>query len=65
MRHPVHQRTVEGNEPTGWDAPRKTHPHLCDHCKQRATATERQAERIEDGHQQQRQAVPEQKAGGT
>ncbi|MFH8858295.1 hypothetical protein ACH4HW_34875, partial [Streptomyces rochei] len=23
-------------EPTGWDAPRDTHPHLCDDCKQNA-----------------------------
>ncbi|MFI8327360.1 hypothetical protein [Streptomyces sp. NPDC085529] len=42
-------------EPAGWSAPRETHPHLCDDCKQRAHAAERQAA----------QAVPEQKAGGT
>jgi hypothetical protein len=37
-------------EPTGWDAPRETHPHLCDDCKQRATTTEHQAEHTKHGH---------------
>ncbi|MFF5538647.1 hypothetical protein ACFY71_40405 [Streptomyces cinerochromogenes] len=32
--------------PAGWDAPRDTHPHLCDDCKQRAITTERQAEQL-------------------
>ncbi|MEU1010996.1 hypothetical protein [Streptomyces sp. NPDC005890] len=49
-------------EPAGWDDPRETHPHLCDDCEQRAITAERQAEH---GHQEQDQAVPEQKAGGT
>jgi hypothetical protein len=47
-------------EPAGWGAPRETHPHLCEDCKQRVITTERQAEQAV--HEQ---AVPEQKAGGT
>ncbi|MET9450843.1 hypothetical protein [Streptomyces cinerochromogenes] len=27
-------------EPAGWGAPRETHPHLCDLCKQRAITAE-------------------------
>ncbi|MFC8996241.1 replication-relaxation family protein [Streptomyces rochei] len=48
-------------EPTGWDAPRDTHPHLCDDCKQNALTAERPAE----PHRHERQAVPQQKARGT
>ncbi|MEV8465094.1 MULTISPECIES: hypothetical protein [Streptomyces] len=48
-------------EPAGWDAPRETHPHLCDDCKQRAITVEPQAEH---GRPEPDQAVPEQKAGG-
>jgi hypothetical protein len=44
---------------------RDSHPHLCDDCKQRAVTAERQAERVEPEYQEQDQAVPEQKAGGT
>jgi hypothetical protein len=55
----------EAIEPTGWDAPRDTHPHLCDDCKQRAITAERQAEQAGSEHQEHDQAVPEQKAGGT
>lgn len=51
-------------EPAGWDAPRETHPHLCDDCKQRAITAERQAEYTEHEHQEQDQVVPEQKADG-
>lgn len=52
-------------EPAGWDAPRETHPHLCDDCKQRAITAERQAAHTQPEHQEHDQAVPEQKAGGT
>ncbi|GAA3043573.1 hypothetical protein GCM10017562_75850 [Streptomyces roseofulvus] len=52
-------------EPAGWSAPRETHPHLCDHCKQRAHAAERQAAQAGPEHEEHNQAVPEQKAGGT
>ncbi|MER7743512.1 hypothetical protein ABTX34_35340 [Streptomyces sp. NPDC096538] len=52
-------------EPAGWDAPRETHPHLCDDCKQRAITAERQAAQAGPEHQEHDQAVPEQKAGGT
>ncbi|MER6345339.1 replication-relaxation family protein [Streptomyces sp. NPDC001595] len=52
-------------EPAGWDAPRETHPHLCDDCRQRAITAERQAEQAGPEHQEHDQAVPEQKAGGT
>ncbi|MER5375940.1 hypothetical protein [Streptomyces sp. NPDC002553] len=55
----------KGMEPAGWDAPRETHPRLCDDCKQRAITAERQAEHTEYRHQEHDQAVPEQKAGGT
>ncbi|MEV5463046.1 hypothetical protein [Streptomyces sp. NPDC002788] len=51
-------------EPAEWGPPRETHPQLCDDCKQRAITAERQAEQ-ERGRQEQDQAVPEQKAGGT
>lgn len=51
-------------ERAGWDAPRETHPHLRDDCKQCAVTTERQAERTEHGRQEQDRAVPEQKTGG-
>ncbi|MFH8295425.1 replication-relaxation family protein [Streptomyces sp. NPDC018059] len=51
-------------EPAGWDAPRETHPHLCDDCKQRAITAERQAQQPAPEYQGQDQAVPEQKAGG-
>ncbi|MFF8036032.1 hypothetical protein [Streptomyces sp. NPDC016626] len=36
-------------EPAGWGAPRDTHPHLCDDCKQRAITAERQAEQADPG----------------
>jgi hypothetical protein len=49
-------------EPAGWDAPRETHPHLCEDCKQRVITAERQ---VEHGRQERDRAVPEQKAGGT
>ncbi|MEU1371621.1 hypothetical protein ABZ454_36685 [Streptomyces sp. NPDC005803] len=52
-------------EPAGWDAPRETHPHLCDDCKQRAITAERQAKQAGREHQEHDQAVPEQNAGGT
>ncbi|GGV91768.1 replication-relaxation family protein [Streptomyces massasporeus] len=52
-------------ESAGWDAPRETHPNLCDDCKQQAITAERQAEHTEHGNQKQDQAVPEQRAGGT
>jgi hypothetical protein len=52
-------------EPAGWDAPRETHPHLCDDCKQRTITSERQAAQARPEHQEHDQAVPEQKAGGT
>ncbi|MDQ0745898.1 transcriptional regulator NrdR family protein [Streptomyces africanus] len=52
-------------EPAGWDAPRETHPHLCEDCKQRAITAERQAEHTEQGHQEHDQALPELKNGGT
>ncbi|MFH9605599.1 hypothetical protein ACH4MK_33505 [Streptomyces rochei] len=52
-------------EPAGWGAPRETHPHLCDDCKQRAITAVRQAEEAGPEHQEHDQAVPEQKAGGT
>ncbi|WP_434976514.1 hypothetical protein [Streptomyces puniciscabiei] len=51
-------------EPAGWGAPRETHPHLCDDCKQRAMSAEHQAEHTEHGQQQRDQGVPEQKGGG-
>lgn len=51
-------------EPAGWDAPRETHPHLCDDCKQRAITTERQAEQAGHEHQEHDQAVPEQRTEG-
>jgi hypothetical protein len=51
-------------EPAGWDAPRETHPHLCDDCKQRAITAERQAEQAGHEHQEHDQAVPEQRADG-
>ncbi|MFF8366890.1 hypothetical protein ACF05F_33455 [Rhodococcus erythropolis] len=44
--------------------PREFHPHLCSDCKQRAVGAKRQAEYTKHGHQQQDQAVPEQKASG-
>ncbi|MFJ9968889.1 hypothetical protein [Streptomyces avermitilis] len=50
-------------ESAGWDAPRETHSHLCDDCKQRAITAERQAEHTEHARQEHDQAVPEQKAG--
>ncbi|MER5978560.1 hypothetical protein ABT142_18880 [Streptomyces sp. NPDC001857] len=50
-------------EPAGWDAPRESHPHLCDDCKQRALTVERQAERTPPVRQVQDQAVPEREAG--
>ncbi|MFH8496415.1 hypothetical protein [Streptomyces coeruleorubidus] len=55
---------------TEWGARRETHPHLCDHCKQRAIAADRQAEQPAPEHQEQDQdqdqdqAMPVQKAGG-
>ncbi|GGV54941.1 hypothetical protein GCM10010245_86950 [Streptomyces spectabilis] len=49
-------------EPAGWDAPRETHPHLCDDCKQQAVTAERQAQQPASDYQEQDQAVPEQKA---
>lgn len=52
-------------ESAGWGAPRETHPHLCDDCKQRAITAERQAEQAGFDVQEHDQAVPEQKAGGT
>ncbi|MDX3406434.1 hypothetical protein PV708_09430 [Streptomyces sp. ME02-6977A] len=52
-------------EPAGWGAPRDTHPHLCDDCKQQAITAERQAQQAGLEHQVHDQAVPEQKAGGT
>jgi hypothetical protein len=54
-------------EPAGWDAPRESHPHLCDDCKQRAITAERQAEHTQPGpeHREHDQVVPEQKNGGT
>jgi hypothetical protein len=51
-------------EPSGWDAPRETHPHLCDDCKQRAVTAERQAEQATHEHQEHDQAVPEQRTEG-
>ncbi|MBB1244523.1 replication-relaxation family protein [Streptomyces durbertensis] len=54
----------EAVQPTDWGAPKDSHPHLCDGCKQRAITAERQTVHIEHGHQQQDQAVPEQKDGG-
>ncbi|GGU08612.1 hypothetical protein ACH4HG_29800 [Streptomyces coeruleorubidus] len=42
-----------------------THPHRCDDCKQGAITAERQAEHTEHGHQEQDQAAPKQKTGGT
>lgn len=55
----------EAIEPAGRDAPRDTHSHLCDDCKQRAITAKRQAEHTEHGDQEHDQAVPGQKAGGT
>ncbi|WP_225080784.1 replication-relaxation family protein [Streptomyces sp. CoT10] len=52
-------------EPAGWDAPRETHPHLCDGCKQRAITAERQARQAGHEHQEHDQDMPEQKADGT
>ncbi|MEW1605601.1 replication-relaxation family protein [Streptomyces sp. NPDC093808] len=52
-------------EPAGWGAPRETHPHLCDDCKQRAITAERQAEHRQPEHQEHDQTVPELEAGGT
>ncbi|MCX4617707.1 hypothetical protein OHB25_58205 [Streptomyces mirabilis] len=53
-------------EPARWDAPRETHPHRCEGCKQRAITAERQAQQPASAeHQEHDQAVPEQKAGGT
>ncbi|MFJ3251163.1 replication-relaxation family protein [Streptomyces sp. NPDC086782] len=51
-------------EPAGWGAPRETHPHLCDDCKQRAVTAECQAEQAGHEHQENDQAVPEQKPTG-
>ncbi|MBK3384600.1 MULTISPECIES: hypothetical protein [unclassified Streptomyces] len=44
-------------QPKDWGATQDSHPQLCDSCKQTATAAERD--------QEQDQAVPEQKSGGT
>ncbi|MFE6523731.1 hypothetical protein [Streptomyces sp. NPDC057794] len=52
-------------ESAGWGAPRETHPHLCDDCKQRAITAERQAEHRQPEYQELDQAAPEQKSGGT
>jgi hypothetical protein len=52
-------------EPAEWDAPRETHPHLCEDCKQRVITAERQVEYTKHGPQHDEQVVPEQKAGGT
>ncbi|WP_175436724.1 hypothetical protein [Streptomyces hawaiiensis] len=59
------QNEVEGDRPHPLRAPRETHQHLCDACKQRAVTAERQAQQPAPEHQEQDQAVPEQKAGGT
>ncbi|MDT0616548.1 hypothetical protein [Streptomyces lancefieldiae] len=52
-------------EPAGWGAPRETHPHLCDDCKQQAVTAAPQAEQTVSERREHDQAVPEQKAGGT
>ncbi|MGW4994954.1 hypothetical protein ACWEQ3_46515 [Streptomyces mirabilis] len=52
-------------EPAGWGTPRDTHSQLCADCRQRAVTAERQAEHTEHEHQEDDQAVPEQKADGT
>ncbi|MFB6775526.1 replication-relaxation family protein [Streptomyces sp. NPDC056337] len=54
----------KATEPAGWGAPRDTHPHLCDDCKQQAITVERQAQQAEPEHQEHDQAVPEQKPAG-
>ncbi|GGQ33326.1 hypothetical protein [Streptomyces roseolilacinus] len=52
-------------DPAGRGAPRDTHPHLCDDCKQRAVTAQRQAAQAGPEHQEHDPAAPEQKAGGT
>jgi hypothetical protein len=53
-------------ERTGWDAlPPEARPALCGDCDQRYLTDAQQAWPDEPRHQEQGQAVPEQKAGGT
>ncbi|MEU3743239.1 hypothetical protein AB0E78_40050 [Streptomyces sp. NPDC032198] len=51
-------------EPVGWDAPRDTHRHLCDACKQQVLTAERQADQAAPEHQELDQVVPEPRAEG-
>ncbi|MFE2078022.1 hypothetical protein [Streptomyces misionensis] len=50
-------------EPDHWDAPRDTHPQLCDACKEQAIETQRQAEQ-DERERQEAEAAQASKAGG-
>ncbi|GAO12824.1 hypothetical protein TPA0598_13_00080 [Streptomyces lydicamycinicus] len=48
---------------TDWGTPRDSHPQLCDDCKQQAQAAAVRQAPVGNEHQEQHQAVPEQKTG--